>query len=72
MRILSSVLLSLGVLLIAYSGWQLYRSGIDPQTLVKIQWESPGQAIVGQETPAPMLVTNRSSSPARIVGLNHC
>jgi hypothetical protein len=69
---LSTVLICVGVVLIAFSGWQLYRAGIDPQSLVEVRWENPGQAIFGQETPAPIRVTNRSSSPARIVGLNHC
>ena len=72
MKRLSTVLMCVGLVLIAFSGWQLYRAGIDPQSLVEVQWENAGQAIVGQETPAPIQVTNYSSSPARVVGLNHC
>jgi hypothetical protein len=72
MKKLSSLLLLIGVALIAVSGWQLYQSNRDTQALVEIQWLTPELATVGQETPAPMLFTNRSGNAARIVGLNHC
>jgi hypothetical protein len=69
---LSSLLMCVGVVLIAYSGWQVYQAGIDPQTLVEIEWPTPATATVGEETAAPILLTNRSWSTARVVGLNHC
>jgi hypothetical protein len=72
MRLLSPVLIGVGLFLIAYSAWHVYRAGIDPKTLVEIQWLTPKLATVGQETPAPILFANRSGNAARIVGLNHC
>lgn len=72
MRMLSSVLMCVGLVLIAYSGWQAYHAGVDPQTLVNIEWATPEMATVGEETRAPIFLTNRSWNTARIVGLNHC
>lgn len=72
MKKLSTVLMCVGVALIAYSGWQVYHAGIDPQTLVEIDWPTPATATVGEETAAPIMLTNRSWNTARIVGLNHC
>ncbi|MBL8891449.1 MAG: hypothetical protein JNL67_15830 [Planctomycetaceae bacterium] len=72
MKILSSGLLLVGLGLIAFSGWQMYQSTRDVQTLVEIQWPIPELATVGEDTRAPITLTNNSSSPARIVGLNHC